>query len=462
MERWQAQISRKCAEVLFARKRHKGLYGGRGASKSWGVADYLIGKAMQEKRGILCCRELQNSIKDSVHRLIKERILFYKLDKLFEVTDSEIRYLPNGSFFIFKGLKSNAPEIKSIEGLNVAWCEEAEKLSEDSHRVLVPTIRAGDSPEIIYTWNTGFETDFIYQYLVVNPPEDSVCRLINFYDNPWFPEALRSDMEYDKRTDPVKYENVWLGKPCTGGRFFTTFGTHLAIRPRFLDDWIAEPYRLIGSLDHGITHPTSYGMWLINRRNELERLFSYSANGGTTKGHALAIHDLISNFPYTGGRFPSVIVFDPSMLVQDRKNEEDRRSDIDEYKDVFAYFGRATEFEPAMNAKYSRDVMKSGCTIMRTLFSPDEKTGRYRFGYWEGFNDSFVEGLRRVEQDANNKEAYKKQDGDDEADEARYGMAKAWSLMHNWSDRKAGNYGSNIRVQAAMYNRSIRFAPCGV
>jgi phage terminase large subunit len=159
----------------------------------------------------VCLREVQNSIKDSVKQLIEDKISQYGLLSEFDITDAEIRG-PNDSLFVFRGLKSyNAASIKSLEGFNVAWAEEAQTITQKSLDLLIPTIRSDDA-ELWFSWNPDQPTDAVDRLLRGDPLPNSVAVRANYSDNPWFPEALRSDMERDKNSDPAKYAHVWLGE----------------------------------------------------------------------------------------------------------------------------------------------------------------------------------------------------------------------------------------------------------
>lgn len=204
------QIPSKLLFLLNDKYRYKVAYGGRGAAKSYAFADACLVKALQSKIRILCARQIQSSIKDSVHKLLCDRISVLKLDRYFYITRDSIR-CSNGSEFIFKGIQSNVNEIKSMEGISVCWVEEAQAVSEDSWQILIPTIRKEGS-EIWVSFNPDREEDSTYQRFVVKPPKDCKSVLINYTDNPWFPEVLRREMEYDREVDYGKYEHVWLGK----------------------------------------------------------------------------------------------------------------------------------------------------------------------------------------------------------------------------------------------------------
>lgn len=204
------KIPKKLLFLLNEKARYKVSYGGRGSGKSWSKAACLIIKALEKKSRILCTRQLQTSIAQSVHKLLSDTIYRLGLENRFEITQNTIR-CDNGSEFYFKGIQNNINEIKSIEGINYCWVEEAQSVSKESWDILIPTIRAEDS-EIWVSFNPDREEDATYQMFVANKREDTISVLVNYTDNPFFPETLRKEMEYCKETDYGKYEHVWLGK----------------------------------------------------------------------------------------------------------------------------------------------------------------------------------------------------------------------------------------------------------
>lgn len=204
------KLPEKLLFFLSKKARYKIAYGGRGSGKSWAAARCLIVLALKSKVRILCTRQLQTSIANSVHKLLSDSILQLGLSQNFEITRDQIR-CKNGSEFFFKGIQNNINEIKSIEGIDYCWVEEAQSVSENSWEVLIPTIRKENS-EIWITFNPDREEDATYQRFVINPPPDTITELVNFFDNPWFPDVLRKEMEYCRETDYGKYEHIWLGK----------------------------------------------------------------------------------------------------------------------------------------------------------------------------------------------------------------------------------------------------------
>lgn len=198
-------------EFLRHPARYKVAYGGRGGAKSWGFARQLLISAAERCLRVLCARELQISIQDSVHKLLKEQIDELGLGSVYEVQQNIIRGV-NGSEFIFSGLRSNATKIKSMEGVDIVWVEEAQTVSEESWSILVPTVRKEGS-EIWVTFNPNEETDPTYQRFVVDPQPGAVVVKIGWQDNPWFPETLKAELEYLYRVDPEAAAHVWGG--CT-------------------------------------------------------------------------------------------------------------------------------------------------------------------------------------------------------------------------------------------------------
>lgn len=200
---------------LFDPYRYKILYGGRGSGKSWAVADTLIDISLDKKILVLCGREFQNSIKDSVHSLLAQRIEALGFGNYFEITRDEINCNYTGSRFIFKGLRHNIDSIKSMAGINILWIEEADTLSAESWRIIEPTIREPNS-EIWCTFNPKNETDILYQtFITTEPPENAYVVKVNYTDNPHFPDVLREQMERLKIKDYGMYQHIWGGECLT-------------------------------------------------------------------------------------------------------------------------------------------------------------------------------------------------------------------------------------------------------
>ena len=202
------------------KSRYRVLFGGRGGAKSWGIARALLIKGAQSPIRILCAREFQTSIKDSVHKLLCDQIEDLGMSTFYEITQAAIRGV-NGTEFAFVGLKNNVANVKSFEGVDICWVEEAQTVSRHSWNVLIPTIRKEGS-EIWVSFNPELETDETYQRFVVNPPDNAIVQKINWSDNPWFPETLRLEKDALKSRDPAAYNTVWEGlcKQTVDGAIF--------------------------------------------------------------------------------------------------------------------------------------------------------------------------------------------------------------------------------------------------
>jgi phage terminase large subunit len=214
---------------LLDPSRYKVAYGGRGGAKSWNFARAVIALGYESKRRILCAREVQLSIKDSVHKLLGEQIEQMGLDAHFEVKKTEI-IGANGTEFLFTGLSSQTREsIKSFEGVDIAWVEEAQAVSKRSWDILIPTIRKEGS-EIWVSFNPELDTDDTYQRFVVNPPENARVVKVNWSDNPWFPHVLDVERLAMQARDPDSYANIWEGecRPAVEGAIY--FGEVSAVR----------------------------------------------------------------------------------------------------------------------------------------------------------------------------------------------------------------------------------------
>jgi phage terminase large subunit len=203
-----AEFPEKLA-CLFEPSRYKVLYGGRGGAKSWGIARALLILGAKSPLRILCAREFQTSIKDSVHKLLCDQIEALGLLGFYEITQATIRG-KNGTEFAFAGLRNNISNIKSFEGVDICWCEEAQSVSRLSWNVLIPTIRKAGS-SIWVSFNPELETDETYQRFVLKPPADCMIRKVNWSDNPWFPETLRLEKDALKERDIESYNTVWEG-----------------------------------------------------------------------------------------------------------------------------------------------------------------------------------------------------------------------------------------------------------
>lgn len=206
------ELPEKLLFLVEKKARYKVAHGGRGSAKSWSFARSLLVLGAHHKLRILCAREVQKSIKDSVHKLLSDQIEALGLGSAYTVLDTEIRGR-NGTEFLFSGLAQHTVDsIKSFEGVDICWVEEAHTVSKRSWDVLTPTIRKAGS-EVWISFNPELDTDEVWVRFVENPPPDAIVCQINWPDNPWFSVELEGERLHSLRTRPEDYDNIWEGKP---------------------------------------------------------------------------------------------------------------------------------------------------------------------------------------------------------------------------------------------------------
>ncbi len=201
------------AKRLWEPARHYALFGGRGGAKSHSVAKFLLIRGAEESLRIGCGREIQKNIGESVKQLLDDQIQLMGLGDYYESLDTEIRGLRTNTLFTFHGLWRNPKGLKSMEGYDWFWGEEASAFSKTSIRTLIPTLRK-ETSRFIWTWNPDYEHDPIDQMFrgANGPPPHSILCRVGWQDNPWFPAVLREAMEHDYATDPDTAEHVWGGE----------------------------------------------------------------------------------------------------------------------------------------------------------------------------------------------------------------------------------------------------------
>lgn len=191
--------------------RYKGAFGGRGAAKSHFFAQLMIEENIRAKQDNVCLREVQRSLEFSVKKLLETKITNLNAGSYFDVQDRRI-LTKRGGVIIFEGLQNHtADSIKSLEAFKRAWTEEAQSLSQRSLDILRPTIREPDS-ELWFSWNPSLSTDPVDVLLRADPPPGSVVVRSSYKDNPWLPDVLKDELEYDQRRDPDKFAHIWMGE----------------------------------------------------------------------------------------------------------------------------------------------------------------------------------------------------------------------------------------------------------
>jgi phage terminase large subunit len=216
MSRPEILIPQEFSRLLDDDWREAAVYGGRYSLKSHTVARVLLIRAIQKKTRIFCGREFQNSIADSSYQLLVDLILKYELT-MFHVTRDSIINTRNESDFLFKGIKNNTQSVKSIEGIDIAWIEEAQTITEPSLEILTPTVRKKGS-QIIYTYNRLAELDPIHKRLVIDGRPNTLVINAN-YDTAlkynWLNDEQKNEIEFDKQNNPELYAHKWLGEPMS-------------------------------------------------------------------------------------------------------------------------------------------------------------------------------------------------------------------------------------------------------
>lgn len=206
---------------IFQPKRYKVIHGGRGSGKSWSVARALVSLGVSKSIRVLCARETQKSIQESVHRLLKDQIESLGLEQFYTIQENKI-IGTNGTEFTFAGIRQQGvANLKSYEGTDICWVEEAQVVSKKSWDILIPTIRKPGS-EIWITFNPELDTDETFSRFVIRPPEDSIVIEMNWQDNPWFPPELDKERRQWLDRDPVGYLTTWEGKcrPAVEGAIY--------------------------------------------------------------------------------------------------------------------------------------------------------------------------------------------------------------------------------------------------
>jgi phage terminase large subunit len=275
-------------KVLFEPKRYKVLYGGRGAAKSWGVARALLLLGAEKPLRILCARELQKSIKGSVHELLDRQIALMGLSHVYTVLQHSITCHVTGTEFFFEGIRANADQIKSYEGIDICWVEEAHKVSKTSWDILIPTIRKAGS-EIWISFNPVLETDDTYKRFVLSKRSDAAVVRLTWRDNPWFGEVMTAEKELLKSINYTDYLHVWEGecKEILEGAIYGQEMRDAKVEGRLT----AVPYERLSSvdvfLDLGRADMTS--IWFAQVVNFQYRFFDYYENSQRHIDHYLQV-----------------------------------------------------------------------------------------------------------------------------------------------------------------------------
>lgn len=371
-----AQFPVKMAS-LFDKARYKIYFGGRGAGKSHSAAKALLILAARSPIRVLCAREFQTSIKDSVHKLLCDQIELMNMHSIYEITQNSIRG-KNGSEFAFVGLKNNVANVKSYEGIDICWVEEAQTVSRMSWNTLIPTIRKEGS-EIWVTFNPELETDETYQRFVIKPPSDAVVQKINWNDNPWFPEVLALEKDALKSRDPSSYQTVWEGlcRQTVDGAIFAN-----EMQVAELDGRITkvayDPTKPVHAIfDLGWADSTA--IWFLQFVGMETRLIRYHEDSQKTISHYLA---LMQTYGY---------MYDTLWLPHDAQNKTlaSNGKSIEEIVRAAGYKTRIIERTPVAdsinaartifrNCWFDRENCYDGLQCLRHYrYDVDPETGQF-------------------------------------------------------------------------------------
>lgn len=279
MSTLRIEVPRKLKPLLKP-MRYKGAYGGRGGAKSHFFAEQIVLRCLQRQTRVVCIREVQNSIKDSVRQLIIDKIAKLGVQHLFAVLDAEIRG-PQNSLIVFKGMQSyNAANVKSLEGIDIAWVEEAQTLSAESLKMLRPTIRKAGS-ELWFSWNPRHKTDPVDLFFRKHPPADAVSVMINWRDNPWFPAELRKEMEHDFTVDADNAEHVWNGAyGASQGAILAKWVNQADRAGRINDDVLYDPNGAAIEVSSDLGFRDTASWWYWQRRPGGYALLAYDGDSG--------------------------------------------------------------------------------------------------------------------------------------------------------------------------------------
>lgn len=298
------EIPRAFVFLLKDQARYKCLYGGRGGGKSVAVALALLSMGISRKIRVLCTRELQASIQDSVHRLLSDLILKHGLENDYEILQTTIRHRVNGTEFLFKGLKHNITEIKGFEGVDYVWIEEAENISERSWETLIPTVRKPCS-EIWIVFNPRNATDPTYQRFIANPPEDAIVKKVSWRDNPFFPDVLRKEKDMLQMRDPESYLHIWEGEIDTrrSGAIYAKQIATAREEGRICEVPYDPAHEVFTAWDLGFGDATAI-WWLQFVGRELRWLEYYENSGEQLDHYAKIVKDKPYNYARSGHYLP--------------------------------------------------------------------------------------------------------------------------------------------------------------
>lgn len=410
----------KKAKCLFRPAPYKVFRGGRGSAKSWSFCRALLIIGTTRPLFILCTREVQNSIDESVHKLLSDQITAMGLDHFYQVFDTEIRG-KNGTRFAFAGLKNQFRKIKSYEAIDICAVFEATFISDPAWETLLPTVRRdpphgpfGQGSEIWIEYNPELDTDATHKRFALNPPEGAISIEMNYVDNPWFPQILRKQMEEMKAKDYDNYLTVWMGKTrkvLSGAIYAREISAALTDNPCRISPHVkydrAKP--VVVTFDLGRADTMS--LWFIQQFGMDHAVIDYYGNTGFEFAHYL---DVIAEKTYRVSKV--ILPHDASHKVV-----QARLSVLQQAREAFGH-ERVPKPIPAMPASIRIEAL-------RTLFP--------RLFFAEGPTQPGIQGLQHYQFGVNDK-----------------GQRTLYPL-HNWASHPAdslGHYAVSLRPDIYQQN----------
>lgn len=274
-------------------------HGGRGGGKSWEIADFLLIEGARSKHRILCCREIQKSIKQSVHQLLSDRIVALKLESFYQILDTEIRGI-NGTEFFFSGLQNHTVDsVKSFEGATITWIEEAQTVSSYSLKILIPTVVRTANCMIVMSMNPKLPSDAVWSEYVAVERDDTLVVQINYTDNKHCPPDLINLAEQMRDTDYDEYEHIYLGKPkeIADGAIYKAEFEQIKRENRICKVPHDPNLPVYSSWDLGILDPTAIWFFQIYGK-EIRVIDYYEANNEPLSHYTRILDEKKQQFGY--------------------------------------------------------------------------------------------------------------------------------------------------------------------
>lgn len=411
----------KKAKALFTPAPYKVMHGGRGGSKSWNFVRAALALGANRSLFILCTREIQQSIDESVYKLICDQIVRMGMEHVYEPYDNEIRSKINGTRIVFAGLKNQFNKIKSYEGIDLCIVFEATHIADPAWEALIPTIRRdppfgpfGQGSEIWVEFNPELATDNTYKRWVLEPPEGTIVIEINYWDNPWFPEISRRQMEAARAKSEDNWRTVWAGKTrksLVGAVFAKELEAALSDDPCRISPHIKYDKTKPVTVSFDLGRADTMSLWFFQQFGMDHAAILYYGNTGYEFSHYL---DYIHDTKYRINRL---------ILPADAKAKviQARHSILRQARDDF---GNERVPKPLPNIAPAVHIQASRALFPRLFFA-------------EGPTAEGVLGLQHYQYGVNDKTGQ-----------------RTGQPLHNWASHPASSLGHySLSLQADIYER---------